>query len=82
MEFSRKPTVLITASSLGEKGHASLLEILKIIEADINEETQLVISYVKTKVKSTTITDVTTLLEVNKVMEAFVKKIRPNSQPE
>jgi hypothetical protein len=55
---------------------------LKIIEADINEETQLVISYVKTKVKSTTITDVTTLLEVNKVMEAFVKKIRPNSQPE
>ncbi|NOS91916.1 MAG: NAD(P)H-dependent oxidoreductase [Cyclobacteriaceae bacterium] len=82
MEFSRKPTVLITASSLGEKGHASLLETLKIIEADINEETQLVISYVKTKVKSTTITDVTTLQEVNKVMEAFVKKIRPNSQPE
>src|ERR1043165_9327049 len=29
-EFSHKPTALITASSVGEKGHAALLETLKI----------------------------------------------------
>ncbi|MBI3218481.1 MAG: NAD(P)H-dependent oxidoreductase [Bacteroidetes bacterium] len=81
MEFSKKPTVLITASSLGEKGHASLLETLKVIEADTNDELQLLISYVKTKVKATTITDNATLQEVNKMMDAFIKKLRPNPQP-
>jgi chromate reductase len=49
-EFSHKPTALITASSQGFKGHASLLETLRIIESDVREETQLIISYVKTKV--------------------------------
>ncbi len=49
-EFSHKPTALITASSQGQKGHATLLETLKIIEANISEETQLLISFVKTKV--------------------------------
>ncbi len=75
MEFSRKPTALITASSLGEKGHASLLETLKVIEADISEDTQLVVSHVKTKVKADTIIDSSTLEEVNKVMQAFIEKI-------
>jgi chromate reductase, NAD(P)H dehydrogenase (quinone) len=50
MEFSKKPTALITASSLGLKGHDSLLETLKVIEAKITGETQLVISYARTKV--------------------------------
>jgi chromate reductase, NAD(P)H dehydrogenase (quinone) len=50
MEFSHKPVALITASSMGEKGHASLLETLKIIEADIPEEQQLLISHAKTKI--------------------------------
>jgi NAD(P)H-dependent FMN reductase len=49
-EFSHKPTALITASSLGEKGHASLLETLKIIEADISDETALLISHIKMKI--------------------------------
>lgn len=81
MEFSGKPTVLITASSLGEKGHGSILETLKVIEADISEDTQLLISHIKTKVNASTITNSLTLQEVNKVMDAFVKKIRPNGVP-
>ncbi len=52
MEFSQKPTALITASSLGQKGHASLIETLKIIEARITEETQLLISYINAKINS------------------------------
>src|SRR6202007_639631 len=32
-EFSHKPTALITASSMGQKSHTSLLETLNIIEA-------------------------------------------------
>ncbi|MCK9410333.1 MAG: NADPH-dependent FMN reductase [Bacteriovoracaceae bacterium] len=71
-EFNHKPTVLITASSLGQKGHISLMETLKIIEAKITDETQLVISFAKIKVsKDYKITDETTLNEVKKVIKAF-----------
>jgi chromate reductase, NAD(P)H dehydrogenase (quinone) len=76
MEFSRKPTALITASSMGEKAHASLLETLKVIEADISSETQLLISFVKTKVNQDgKIIDEKTLSEVILLIEAFENKI-------
>jgi NAD(P)H-dependent FMN reductase len=72
MEFSNKPTALITASSLGHKGHQSLLETLKIIEASITDQTQLVISYIKTKVNAAgEITDAKTLQDVQALIDAF-----------
>ena len=74
-EFSHKPVALITASSLGENAHESLLKTLKIIESNITDQTQLVISYVKTKVKESKITDQTTLSQVNSLLEAFDKMI-------
>jgi chromate reductase len=74
-EFSHKPVALITASSLGEKAHESLLGTLKIIESNITDETQLLISYIKTKVKGTEITDAETLNKVKSLIEAFEKLI-------
>lgn len=74
MEFSHKPTALITASSMGQKGHASLLETLKIIEAKITVETQLLVSYAKTKIsREHKITDEKTLIEIKALIEAFNK---------
>jgi len=71
-EFSHKPTALITASSLGENGHESLLKTLKIIESKITNETQLLISYVKTKVsKDNKITDSATSAQVKELLNAF-----------
>jgi hypothetical protein len=52
IEFSHKPVTLITASSSGQKGHQSLLDTLKVIECDIPESSQLLISFVKTKIKN------------------------------
>ena len=79
-EFSHKPTVLITASSVGQKGHASLMETLKVIEANITDETQLIISFVKTKISSDcTITDAKTLTEVEILLRSFVKMITANN---
>lgn len=76
-EFSHKPTVLITASSVGQKGHASLLETLKIIEAGITDETQLVIPHAKTKISADgRITDPQTLAGVQRVLEAFSKQMQ------
>ncbi len=75
-EFSHKPVALITASSLGQKGHAALLETLNVIESKITEDTQLVISFVKTKVSNASeITDPKTLTEVKNLINAFDKII-------
>ncbi len=78
-EFSHKPTALITASSSGVKGHASLQDTLKIIEAEITDETQLLISYCKTKISSDCkITDDKTLNEVKALINALSKTIASN----
>lgn len=79
-EFSHKPTALITASSLGEKGHASLLETLRIIEADVTEDTQLLIPFVRSKVNTSgQITDETVLQAVTRLMDQLGLKIHTNS---
>jgi len=71
-EFSKKPVALITASSMGEKAHASLLETLKIIESKITNDTQLLISFAKTKISSdAVITDKDTLEQVKKLISSF-----------
>ncbi len=72
MEFSHKPTALITASTSGEKGHASLLETLKVIEAKIDEKTSLLISTPRTKIKDGEITDEGILLRVKELIENLV----------
>lgn len=75
-EFSKKPVALITASSLGERGHASLVETLRIIEAAISDETQLLISYAKTKInREGIITDQETAIKVNTLVIAFINLI-------
>lgn len=72
MEFSHKPTVLITASSLGEKSHDSLLGTLKIIEAKVTDETNLLIPYASTKInKEAKIIDAETAVNINNLIVAF-----------
>lgn len=75
-EFSHKPVALITASSVGQKGHLSLMETLKIIESDISDDSQLLISYVKTKVNAEgKITDSSTLEQVKKLIVSLSNSI-------
>lgn len=73
MEFSHRPTALITASSLGQKGHQSLLETLRIIEANLTTETQLIISHAKTKINEAGITDKETEAAVTRLLFSFEK---------
>ncbi|MEP7263358.1 MAG: NADPH-dependent FMN reductase [Bacteroidota bacterium] len=76
MEFSSKPVALITASSMGEKGHRSLLETLHIIEARMTQQTQLLISFAKTKINERSIiTDSETLKQVNHLLDDFCKML-------
>ena len=72
MEFSQKPTALITASSMGQKGHASLLETLKIIEAKITEDTQLLIPFINAKINAEgSITDNNTVADIVLLIDGF-----------
>ena len=73
MEFSQKPTALITASTSGEKGHQSLLETLKVIEAKIDDKTSLLISIPKTKIKDGFITDEETRKKVKSLITNLIK---------
>ncbi|MBS3913641.1 MAG: NAD(P)H-dependent oxidoreductase [Bacteroidetes bacterium] len=57
MEFSHKPTALITASSLGEKGHKSLMDTLLVIESDIPEACRLHVPQIKSKFNGREILD-------------------------
>jgi len=80
-EFSHKPVALITASSVGQKGHAALLETLKVIECNITDETQLLISFSKTKINDKSqITDPGTFKNVNQLIQAFLQNI--NTPPD
>ena len=75
MEFSHKLTALITASTSGEKSHSALLEVLKVIESDIDEYTQILISVPRTKIKNGIITDAKTYEDVKTLMTHLIQKI-------
>jgi NAD(P)H-dependent FMN reductase len=71
-DFSHKPVALITASSLGNKGHAALLETLRVIEAHLEEKALLVISFIRSKMsKDGTITDTETEKKIREVVLAL-----------
>ena len=80
IEFSHKPVALITASSSGQKGHQSLLDTLKVIECDIPEASQLLISFVKTKIKDGKIVDAGTLVQVKKLVNSLLETIDKKDQ--
>lgn len=80
-EFSNKPVAAITASSMGNLAHTSLLGTLKVIEARMTEDTQLLISFIKTKVNSNgEITDADTLTSVKKLIVALCELMESGNQ--
>lgn len=74
MEFSKKPVALVTASLSGEKAHQSLLGTLLIIESRMTQDSQLLISAVRTKVgRDAAINDEATREGVDKLIRALVE---------
>ncbi|TGL12451.1 NADPH-dependent FMN reductase [Leptospira meyeri] len=71
--FTDKPVALITAASVGEKAHESLLLVLKTIGAKLSENTNLLISGVKGKVSvDGEITDPQSKQSVQNLMSNFL----------
>ena len=75
-EFSHKPTALITASTEGKFAHSSLIETLRVIEAEAIEELQLLIPFAQTKInKEGKIIDERTAREIETLMGKFINQI-------
>lgn len=73
--FSRKPVLLITASSSGQKAHQSLIDVLNVIEADV-DETNVLVSFAKTKIDDNNIiTDAATKEALKKAVQIFQNKL-------
>jgi NAD(P)H-dependent FMN reductase len=75
-DFHNKPTALITASSLGEKAHESLLLILKTIDAKMEENSALLISHAQTKIKNGEIVDAETIERLNLLIKSFLPTMK------
>jgi chromate reductase, NAD(P)H dehydrogenase (quinone) len=75
MEFSHKPVALITASTSGHKAHHSLMETLRVIEADVPDNSHLVISHIRTKVQGDSIIDTNTANQVKNAIDSLLEVI-------
>lgn len=74
--FSGKPTALITASTGGENAHEAMIKILGAIDAKLNKEATLLISYVRSKMDSEgNIIDEITAAKLQSVYETFIASI-------
>jgi len=79
-EFSHKPTMLITASTDGKYGHQSLLETLRVIEAENVENLQLLIPFASAKINADNkFTDEKTLADIKNLLVIFEKTINKNA---
>lgn len=68
-DFDKKPVALVTASSVGDKGHASLLNTLTALSANVVPEATLLISFIRAKLNAKgEITDAS----VEKALQAVV----------
>lgn len=77
-EFYEKPEALITASSVGDKGHASLLQTLSALTATMTEETKLLIPFIRSKFNESGELDETTTQLLLKVLMALTGIIKQN----
>jgi chromate reductase, NAD(P)H dehydrogenase (quinone) len=71
-EFVKKPVALITASSVGDKGHESLQHTLTAISAVLNPDTTLLIPFIRAKVKEGKIVDAKTKMLVDSLASTFI----------
>ena len=74
--FDRKPVALTTASSQGQKGHAAMLNVLTAINCRLNDKTNLLISYIRSKINTEgEVADENTLKDILQVVETFIETL-------
>ena len=78
--FSDKPVALITAASSGEKAHTALLLTLSAIGTKMTDRTNLLISFIRSKLdEKGEIKDTATLESVKSLVNSFISDLRLQS---
>jgi len=76
-ELYDKPLALITASSSGEKCHASLLQTLTALSAKMNDNTKLLIPFIRSKFDANgELNDAALIDSIEKVLHDLISIIR------
>jgi chromate reductase len=75
-DFVDKPVAVVTASTVGDKAHASLLLTLSAISAKLSEETSLLIPFIRSKIDAEgNIKDQETAKALQTVLHALIKSV-------
>jgi len=78
-EFVNKPLALITAATGGTNAHASLLLTFTALSAQLPQENQLLISFVRAKMdEAGNVKDAATLENIKRVMLNLIQTIKAN----
>ena len=77
-DFYEKPVALITASSVGDKGHAALLNVLTAITAKMNYDTKLLVPFIRSKFNEKGELNAETLTAVENVLKSLITLIETN----
>jgi len=76
-DFDKKPVALVTASSVGDKGHAALLHTLTALSADVIPEATLLVSFIRAKLNAQgVITDTATAQALRSVVDNFIAHVK------
>ncbi len=79
--FSEKPVALITAASQGQKAHAAMLDILTAIGSKMNMGSNLLISFIRSKLdEKNELKDKDTLEAVKKLVDTFIRTIEERKE--
>ena len=81
-DFYEKPVALITASSVGDKCHAALLNVLTAITAKMNEDTKLLIPFIRSKFNEKGELNSETLAAVESVLKSLIQLIETSKENE
>ena len=75
-DFDQKPVALITASSVGDKGHASLINTLTALGTNRVDGASLLISFIRAKLNNGQFTDKPTEEAVRNVVNVLIEHIQ------
>lgn len=81
-DFYEKPVALITASGIGEKAHAALLNVLTALTAKVTDNTKLLIQFIRSKFNEKGELNPETLTSVENVLKNLVQLIKKNKENE
>jgi len=79
-DFYEKPVALITASSVGDKGHAALLNVLTAITAKMTDDTKLLVPFIRSKFNEKGELNAETLAAVEMVLKNLVQLIETSKE--